>query len=106
HLTGCTHSCAQHYIGDIGLVGASTEDGREAYNVVLGGGSDHDQGIARALTGPVAHDELNVFLEGVIRTYLDQREGEETFLAFTRRHDDDALKSLFLNDAALAEANA
>jgi ferredoxin-nitrite reductase len=22
HLTGCPHSCAQHYIGDIGLLGA------------------------------------------------------------------------------------
>ena len=22
HLTGCHHSCAQHYIGDIGLIGA------------------------------------------------------------------------------------
>ncbi|MBB6431250.1 NirA family protein [Algisphaera agarilytica] len=106
HLTGCTHSCAQHYIGDIGLVGASTEDGREAYNVVLGGGSDHDQGIARPLTGPVAYDELNPFLEGVIGTYLENREDDETFLSFTRRHDDDALKQLFLKDAPLAEVTS
>ena len=25
HLTGCTHSCAQHFIGDIGLLGAGVE---------------------------------------------------------------------------------
>lgn len=99
HLTGCTHSCAQHYIGDIGMVGASTEDGREAYQVYLGGGSDHDQGIARYLTGPVGHDEVNALLEHLIGTYLDQREGDESFLAFTRRHDEDTLKTIFLTDA-------
>jgi len=103
HLTGCTHSCAQHYIGDIGLVGASTADGREAYNVVLGGGSDHDQGIARPLTGPIAYDELNGFLEGIIRTYLERRDADETFLEFTRRHDTEALQQLFLSDTPLAE---
>ena len=88
------------------MVGASTEDGREAYNVVLGGGSDHDQGIARPLTGPVAHDELNGFLEGVIATYLEKREGDETFLAFTRRHDEAQLQGLFLSGSPLAEASA
>ncbi len=96
HLTGCAHSCAQHYIGDIGLLGASTRDGREAYQVYLGGGSDHDQGFARHLCGPVAADELPGFLESVLETYLDKREGDESFLTFTRRHDEQALKGLFL----------
>ena len=27
HLTGCHHSCAQHYIGDIGLLACKVEDG-------------------------------------------------------------------------------
>ncbi|MEM6458207.1 MAG: NirA family protein [Planctomycetota bacterium] len=96
HLTGCPHSCAQHYIGDIGLVGSSTKDGREAYNVVLGGGADHDQGIARPFTGPVPADELNPFLEGVIGSYLEHRAPEESFLDFTRRHDDDQLQTLLM----------
>ena len=102
HLTGCTNSCAQHYIGDIGLVGASTPDGREAYHVVIGGGSDHDQGIARSLTGPVAFDQINAFLEHLIRTYLDRREAEESFLEFTRRQDDAQLVEVFLTDAPLS----
>ncbi|MEM6315948.1 MAG: NirA family protein, partial [Planctomycetota bacterium] len=100
HLTGCTNSCAQHYIGDIGLVGASTKDGREAYNVVLGGGSDHDQGIARPFTGPVPADDLNTFIEGVIGAYLDHRRPEESFLEFTRRHDEAELQTLLLPETA------
>ncbi|MBZ5782288.1 hypothetical protein K8366_25320, partial [Klebsiella aerogenes] len=43
HLTGCHHSCAQHYIGDIGLIGAKvvvSEEGDtvEGYDIVVGGG--------------------------------------------------------------------
>ncbi|MEM8494292.1 MAG: NirA family protein [Planctomycetota bacterium] len=96
HLTGCAHSCAQHYIGDIGLLGASTEDGREAYQVFLGGGSDLEQGIARHLVGPVPADELPGFLEHVVGIYLDRREPDERFVQFTRRHSEDELRALFL----------
>ena len=98
HLTGCSHSCAQHYIGDIGLLGASTEDGREAFQVFLGGGSDHDQKIARYLCGPIATEDLNEFLERMIATYLEQRRDGESFLEFTTRHEVDQLRSLFTND--------
>ncbi len=104
HLTGCVNSCAQHYIGDIGLLGASTEDGREAYQVFVGGGSDHDQGIGRYLHGPVAFDELNDFLTGMVGTYLERRTDDETFLQFTRRHDDDELRKMFLSEEAAAIA--
>ena len=96
HLTGCAHSCAQHYIGDIGLLGASTNDGREAYQVFLGGGSDLEQGIARHLVGPVPADELPAFLEHIVQTYLDHRQPHERFVHFTRRHDENQLRKLFL----------
>lgn len=105
HATGCTHSCAQHYIGDIGLLGASIGEGdemQEAFQVFLGGGSDQDQGIAVQLCGPVAATELPIFLEHVLRRYLAERQSSETFLAFTRRHTEDQLKSLFLTDAPAA----
>ena len=43
HLTGCHHSCAQHYIGDIGLIGARVpinDDGDtvDGYHIFVGGG--------------------------------------------------------------------
>src|SRR5207244_12483477 len=43
HLTGCHHSCAQHYIGDIGLLACkvqTSEDGDavEGYHIHVGGG--------------------------------------------------------------------
>jgi ferredoxin-nitrite reductase len=43
HLTGCPHSCAQHYIGDIGLLAAASprpdsEDTVDGFHVFIGGG--------------------------------------------------------------------
>lgn len=104
HLTGCTNSCAQHYIGDIGLLGAATEDGREAYQVFLGGGSDHDQNIGYHLHGPVPFDELNEFLSGVVGTYLELRDVGEAFIDFAKRIGEDRARELFLSDEAAARA--
>jgi hypothetical protein len=42
HLTGCHHSCAQHYVGDIGLLACKVEQGEESvegYHVYIGGGA-------------------------------------------------------------------
>ena len=43
HLTGCHHSCAQHYISDIGLIAAKVpvgeeDDTVEGYHLFAGGG--------------------------------------------------------------------
>ena len=94
HLTGCPNSCAQHYIGDIGLVGATMPDGGEGYYVVLGGGSDNDRGIGRPLCGPIGSNELEDKVGTVIGNYLGRREPEQTFLSFVRSLSDDQLPSL------------
>ncbi|MEM9437632.1 MAG: NirA family protein [Pseudomonadota bacterium] len=94
HLTGCNNSCAQHYVGDIGLMGTSAPGGGEGYNIVIGGGSDQDQGLARDLIGPVAADEIHDIVEHVVGAYLARREGQETFLAFVRKLSDDDLLTL------------
>ena len=52
HLTGCHHSCAQHYIADIGLLGAKVEHGEdmvEGYDLHVGGGAGADQAIGRLI---------------------------------------------------------
>jgi ferredoxin-nitrite reductase len=91
HVTGCNNSCAQHYIGDIGLMGVKVS-GEEGYQVVLGGGADSDQAIARELIPGIKFTELQPKLEGLFTAYTAQRSPEETFLDFTRRHSIDQLK--------------
>lgn len=98
HLTGCHHSCAQHYIGDIGLIGAKVKVGEESvegYAVVLGGGVEERQAIGYEIFPGTAFEDLKPLLLNVLKTYLAQREGQETFWQFTRRHTADELKTLF-----------
>ena len=85
HVTGCLHSCAQHYIGDIGLLGLKV-GGEEGYQVVIGGGSDQDRGLARELIPAIPFVELPSAMERLFASYTALRDPDESFLAFSRRH--------------------
>ncbi|MEO0443302.1 MAG: NirA family protein [Pseudomonadota bacterium] len=98
HLTGCHNTCAQHYIGDIGMIGTTAADGSEGYNVFVGGGSDSDQGLARFLCGPIAARDVCALSEKIIANYLNIRRDKESFLAFTKRHDETQLQHILLAD--------
>ena len=93
HVTGCPHSCAQHYIGDIGLLGTKV-NGTEGYQVVIGGGSDQDQGLARELIASVPFSDLPPVLEKLFEAYTERRDPHESFLDFSRRHSIQDLRSL------------
>jgi ferredoxin-nitrite reductase len=98
HFTGCPNSCAQHYMGDIGLQGVKVSQGGqsvEGYNVVFGGGYGSDQACGRQVFTGVAHTELPGLLEHVLKVYLERRHSGETFATFTRRHEVGALQELF-----------
>jgi ferredoxin-nitrite reductase len=98
HVTGCQHSCAQHYIGDIGLLATKVPQGDdlvEGYHVYLGGGYGADQAIGREYLRNVTADELPERLEALLRAYLAHRTDEsESFAAFTRRNSIDDLGNL------------
>jgi ferredoxin-nitrite reductase len=89
HFTGCPHSCAQHYIGDIGLQGCKVKVGDEkveGYHIVVGGGVDQDRGIAREVFNSVPFTEVPSLLARLLTAYLGTRQAGETFVAFSRRH--------------------
>jgi ferredoxin-nitrite reductase len=98
HLTGCPNSCAQHYVGDIGLLAAKVERGEgevEGYHVTIGGGSGADPRLGRDIARTVAADELPARIEGLLRGYLAQRRAGEPFAEFANRHSTEALADLF-----------
>lgn len=97
HTTGCNNSCAQHYIGDIGLIGTAAEDGSEGYNIFVGGGCDQDQGLARYLHGPIPSRDLSEWGEKIIGNYLSARQDGESFLSFTKRHEQAQLQTILLD---------
>ena len=90
HITGCPNSCAQHYCGDIGLLGVgvgTTQDGEavEAYNVLFGGGMDQEQALAEEAYRAVPVAQLPALLTRVLRAYQSHRLAGESFNEFIRR---------------------
>lgn len=98
HITGCQNSCAQHYIGDIGMMGTrvKTEDGGsvDGYNIVLGGGVDDTQAIAREVWKSIRADEMPALIEQLLVIYLRDRQDDETFTQFTNRFTPDQIKEM------------
>jgi ferredoxin-nitrite reductase len=99
HLTGCHHSCAQHYIGDIGLLAckvATSDEGDtvEGYHILVGGGFGPEATLAREIYRDVKAEDAPKTIERMLKGYLAHREGNETFLAFSKRHNVEALQAM------------
>ena len=106
HLTGCHNSCAQHFIGDIGLIGAKVERGEdevEGYDLHVGGGAGVEQGIGRLVRAKVAHDEVAPLVLNLLRAWQDAAPAD-SFQDFTSRHTEAEL--LALAEPSLVEASA
>jgi ferredoxin-nitrite reductase len=105
HLTGCHHSCAQHFVSEIGLLACKVQaneddDPREGYHILVGGGFGPNAALGRELYRDVVAEEAPNTIARILKAYLAHRASpEESFLTFSRRHEIDALK-------AMAEAEA
>jgi ferredoxin-nitrite reductase len=100
HLTGCHHSCAQHYISDIGLIAAKVpvgegDDTVEGYHLFAGGGFGPDADIGREVYHDLKAVDAPQTVERLLKAYLAHRlSSDETFLGFARRHDGETLRKL------------
>jgi len=100
HLTGCHHSCAQHYVSDIGLLAARVATGEEGdtvegYHIYAGGGFGPGADCGYEVFRDVKAEDAPKAVEGLLKAYLANRSSaDETFLAFSRRYDGEALKKL------------
>ncbi|MBV9348839.1 MAG: NirA family protein, partial [Pseudolabrys sp.] len=104
HLTGCHHSCAQHYIGDIGLLACKVDVGEDAepvegYHVHVGGGFGADAALGREIFRDVKATDAPRTVELMLKAYLANRAKGQTFLAFARNHEIDALKAMCAAEA-------
>jgi ferredoxin-nitrite reductase len=105
HLTGCHHSCAQHFISEIGLLACKvqvSEDGDavEGYHVLVGGGFGPNAALGREVYRDVKAEDAPKTVERILKAYVANRASpQESFLAFAGRHDDAALKAMFEAEA-------
>ena len=98
HVTGCPNSCAQHYIGDIGLLGVKVEvdeDMLDGYHIFVGGGFGPDAAVGRLVREEIVATDAPRVIENMLATYLDERDEGETFLEWTRRHEIEDLSAMF-----------
>ena len=106
HLTGCHHSCAQHFVSEIGLLACKVQEGEdgeavEGYHVLIGGGFGPYAALGRELYRDVKAVDAPQTVERILKAYLAHRTSrDESFIAFARRHEIEALKALAEQEAA------
>jgi ferredoxin-nitrite reductase len=100
HLTGCHHSCAQHYISDIGLIAAKVPVGTddetvEGYHLFAGGSFGPGADVGKEVFHDLKAEDTPKAVERLLKAYVANRaSADETFLAFSRRHDGESLKQM------------
>ena len=92
HVTGCPHSCAQHYIGDIGLLGAKLEDGGEGFHLFVGGGFGRNKNFGRQLFKSLAAGEdLQKHVLALLQSYQAECASGQRFQDWVIDHSDEEL---------------
>jgi ferredoxin-nitrite reductase len=105
HLTGCHHSCAQHYIGDIGLIAKKipiNDDGDTiaGYDIIVGGGFGTEAKIGEMLWPAIPAEECPNKIESILSAYLNHRiNSSEAFTTFINRLTVGKLKKLIFEGA-------
>jgi ferredoxin-nitrite reductase len=106
HLTGCHHSCAQHFISEIGLLACKVQECEDAepvegYHVHIGGGFGENAALGRELYHDVKAMDAPQTIARILKAYVANRSSpRESFLAFSERYDDAALKALCDSESA------
>jgi len=106
HLTGCHHSCAQHFVSEIGLLACKVQEGEDAdlvegYHVLIGGGFGPYAALGREIYRDVKARDAPQTIERILKAYVTNRASkDESFIAFARRHEIDALKTMAQAEAA------
>ena len=81
HVTGCTNSCGQSWIADIGLEGKKIKkDGKmvDAFYFCVGGAVGKYAAIARQIGYRAAAEDCPDAIERLLRAYLEARQPAKT----------------------------
>jgi sulfite reductase (ferredoxin) len=96
HVTGCTNSCGQSWIADLGLEGKKLKkDGKmvDAFYFCVGGAVGEYAGIARQIGYRAAAEDCPEAIERLLRGYLKQRREGENLRSYFRRTSDEDLRA-------------
>ena len=83
-ISGCINACGHHHAGHIGILGVD-RNGKELYQVTLGGAGDETASVGKLIGPGFTADEVIDVVEKLVNTYLELRDSGETFLEAYRR---------------------
>ncbi len=96
HVTGCTNSCGQHWIADIGLEGKKIKKEGEmvdAFFFCVGGSVGKFARPARPLGYRAAAEDVPAAIERLLNAYLESRTEGEDLRSYFDRTDDVTLRA-------------
>jgi sulfite reductase (ferredoxin) len=102
HVTGCTNSCGQHWIADIGLEGKKIKkDGAlvDAFHFCVGGAVGEHAHAGRPIGYRAAAEDCPQAIERLLRGYQAQRVEGENLRGFFNRSSDEELRNLIAGAA-------
>lgn len=98
HFSGCTSSCGQHQIADIGFRGAITKVNgipTECFDLFIGGKLGHEARFNQLLKGKVLSTDVHTVIGKLLHYYQAKRlDAQESFADFSRRVPKDELKAV------------
>lgn len=84
NISGCMNACGHHHVGNIGILGVE-KNGREYYQITLGGCSKEDASLGERLGPGLPGEQIPAAIEAIIDTYIGARQPGEAFLVTCRR---------------------
>lgn len=98
YMVGCTNSCGQRHIADIGIQGLKlrTPEGQlvDAYELFVGGHLNNGGHFNERLKGRIESSLLSDVLKDFLFYFKKEKKQGETFYAFTERKGKETLQSL------------
>ena len=91
-ISGCINACGHHHVGHIGILGVDKQ-GKEFYQITLGGSADNKAAIGKIIGPGFAAEEVPDAIERIVATYLELRQdADESFIDVYRRIGDRPFK--------------
>jgi sulfite reductase (NADPH) hemoprotein beta-component len=78
-MSGCMNGCGHHSVGHIGVLGVDKE-GEEWYQITLGGNASNDARLGDRIGPSIARSEVVGTIVKLIETFVENRQGDESFL--------------------------
>ncbi|MBN8443348.1 MAG: nitrite/sulfite reductase [Thauera sp.] len=84
NISGCMNACGHHHVGHIGVLGVD-KNGEEWYQVTIGGAQGNGASLGKVIGPSFAAAEMPDVVESLIRSFVDNRKEDESFIDTVRR---------------------